>query len=250
MKLKIVCPDPRLMPTRSHPHDAGLDLRCALDFGVILRPGERHLVDTGVAVNIPAGYVGLVHPRSGWAHKYGITVNNAPGTVDAGYTGNVRVNLINRGQDVVSIGYGERIAQLIVQRVELPMVEIVDSLDTTARGTAGHGSTGTGINLEASIRAATSSPKEAEAWEMLIGETANKLGVAKEEIIYPILRTIAAGKATLEECKQLEAKGVPLSDNFKNLVAAGNANKEMLGIALTTFIATGNHEQETNQGEN
>ena len=142
MKLKIVCPDPRLMPTRAHPHDAGLDLRCALDFGVILRPGERHLVDTGVKVAIPAGYVGLVHPRSGWAHKYGITVNNAPGTIDSGYTGNIKVNLINHGKDDVSIDCGERIAQLIIQRVELPELDLVDSLDTTPRGTAGHGSTG------------------------------------------------------------------------------------------------------------
>ena len=142
MKLKIVCPDPQLMPTRAHPHDAGLDLRCGHKLGIILLPGKRELVNTGVAVNIPAGYVGLVHPRSGHAHKYGITVNNAPGTVDAGYTGNVRVNLINHGQDVVSIGYGERIAQLLIQRVELPELEIVDSLDTTTRGTAGHGSTG------------------------------------------------------------------------------------------------------------
>ena len=109
---------------------------------MILVPGERRLVDTGVKVAIPAGYVGLVHPRSGWAHKYGITVNNAPGTVDTGYAGNVRVNLINHGQDVVSIGYGERIAQLLIQRVELPEIEIVDSLDTTARGTGGFGSTG------------------------------------------------------------------------------------------------------------
>ena len=130
------------MPTRAHPHDAGLDLRCALDFGVILRPGERHLVDTGIKVAIPAGYVGLIHPRSGWAHKYGITVNNAPGTVDAGYVGNVLVNLINHGSETVVLEYGERIAQLLVQRVELPELEIVDSLDTTARGTAGHGSTG------------------------------------------------------------------------------------------------------------
>ena len=142
MKLQIVCPDRRLMPTRAHATDAGLDLRCAHKLGVILLPGKRELVNTGVAVNIPAGYVGLVHPRSGWAHKYGITVNNAPGTVDAGYTGNVRVNLINHGQDVVSIGYGDRIAQLLVQRVELPELEVVDSLETTARGTAGHGSTG------------------------------------------------------------------------------------------------------------
>ena len=142
MKLKIVCPDPRLMPTRAHPHDAGLDLRCAERFGVELDAGERMLVDTGVAVKIPPGYVGLVHPRSGWAHKYGITVNNAPGTVDAGYTGTIKVNLINHGQDAVSIEYGDRIAQLLIQRVELPELELVDSLDTTARGTAGHGSTG------------------------------------------------------------------------------------------------------------
>ena len=129
------------MPTRAHATDAGLDLRCAEHF-VPLAPGVRHLFDTGVAVNIPPGYVGLVHPRGGWAHKYGITVNNAPGTVDAGYTGNVRVNLINHGQDVVSISYGDRIAQLLVQRVELPEIEIVDSLDIAARGAGGFGSTG------------------------------------------------------------------------------------------------------------
>ena len=142
MKLQIVCADPRLMPTRAHATDAGLDLRCANRFGVIIAPGERRLVDTGVKVAIPAGYVGLIHPRSGWAHKYGITVNNAPGTVDAGYTGTIKVNLINHGQDAVFIWYSERIAQLLVQRVELPELEIVDSLDTTTRGTAGHGSTG------------------------------------------------------------------------------------------------------------
>lgn len=141
MKLQIVCDDRRLMPTRAHPHDAGLDLRCAEHF-VPLAPGVRHLFDTGVAVNIPPGYVGLVHPRSGWAHKYGITVNNAPGTVDSGYTGTIKVNLINHGQDAVSIEYGERIAQLLIQRVELPELEVVDSLDTTTRGEAGHGSTG------------------------------------------------------------------------------------------------------------
>ena len=142
MKLKIVCPDKNLMPTRAHATDAGLDLRCAHKLGVILLPGQRELVNTGVAVNIPPGYVGLVHPRSGHAHKYGITVNNAPGTVDAGYVGNVLVNLINHGSETVALEYGDRIAQLIIQRVELPKVELVDSLDTTTRGTAGHGSTG------------------------------------------------------------------------------------------------------------
>lgn len=142
MKLKIVCPDPQLMPTRVHPHDAGLDLRCAHKLGVILLPGERQLVDTGVKVAIPAGYVGLVHPRSGWAYKYGLTVNNAPGTIDSGYTWNIKVNLINHGEEAIFVNYGERIAQLLVQRVELPKLEVVDSLEPTARGTAGHGSTG------------------------------------------------------------------------------------------------------------
>ena len=142
MKLQIVCPDKNLLPTRAHEHDAGLDLRCALDFGVILQPGERMLIDTGIAVSIPAGYVGLIHPRSGHAHKYGITVNNAPGTIDAGYVGNIRVNLINHGRDPIEIKYGERIAQLLIQRVELPELEIVESLEATARGASGHGSTG------------------------------------------------------------------------------------------------------------
>jgi len=143
VELQIVCPDRALVPTRAHATDAGLDLRCGHKLGVILLPGQRMLVNTGVAVNIPAGYVGLVHPRSGWAHKYGITVNNAPGTIDSGYVGNVLVNLINHGSETVAIEYGDRIAQLLVQRVELPEVELVESLDTTARGTAGHGSTGT-----------------------------------------------------------------------------------------------------------
>ena len=142
MKLQIVCPDPQLMPTRAHPHDAGLDLRCGHKLGIILLPGKRELVNTGVAVNIPAGYVGLVHPRSGHAHKYGITVNNAPGTIDSGYVGNVLVNLINHGSEPVGLEYGERIAQLLVQKVELPELEILDSLEATERGASGHGSTG------------------------------------------------------------------------------------------------------------
>ena len=143
MKLQIVCPDKNLLPTRAHEHDAGLDLRCAHKSGVILLSGERMLINTGVAVSIPAGYVGLIHPRSGHAHKYGITVNNAPGTIDAGYVGNVLVNLINHGKETVALEYGDRIAQLLVQKVELPELEIVDSLEATERGASGHGSTGT-----------------------------------------------------------------------------------------------------------
>lgn len=142
MKLQIVCPDKNLLPTRAHEHDAGLDLRCAHKLGITLRPGERQLVDTGVAVNIPAGYVGLVHPRSGHAYKHGITVNNSPGTIDSGYIGNVLVNLINHGSEPVTLEYGTRVAQLLVQRVELPELEVVASLEVTERGDLGHGSTG------------------------------------------------------------------------------------------------------------
>ena len=142
MKLQIVCADPRLLPTRAHEHDAGLDLRCAYRPWFIMEPGQRQLIDTGVRVAIPAGYVGLIHPRSGLAHSDGLTVLNAPGTVDAGYTGNIKVNLINHGKQPVVIRYADRIAQLLIQRVELPELELVDSLDTTTRGTAGHGSTG------------------------------------------------------------------------------------------------------------
>lgn len=142
MKLKVVCDDKRLMPTRVHSHDAGLDLRCAYRPWFIMEPGQRQLIDTGVRVAIPAGYVGLIHPRSGLAHSDGLTVLNAPGTVDAGYTGTIKVNLINHGKQPVVIRYADRIAQLLVQRVELPELEVVDSLDQTARGDAGHGSTG------------------------------------------------------------------------------------------------------------
>ena len=142
MKLKIVCPDRRLMPTRAHEHDAGLDLRCAYRPWFIMEPGQRQLIDTGVRVAIPAGYVGLIHPRSGLAHSDGLTVLNAPGTVDAGYTGTIKVNLINHGKQPVVIRYADRIAQLLVQRVELPELEVVDSLDQTGRGAGGFGSTG------------------------------------------------------------------------------------------------------------
>ncbi len=98
---------------------------------------------TGIAVAIPAGYVGLVHPRSGLAARAGLSIVNAPGTVDAGYRGEIKVNLINLDPtEPVRIGRGDRIAQLLVQRVELWDVVEVDELDETDRGEGGHGSTG------------------------------------------------------------------------------------------------------------
>jgi dUTP pyrophosphatase len=134
--------DPDLpLPAYAHPGDAGADLVAAED--VALAPGARSLVRTGVALALPDGFVGLVHPRSGLAAKLGVTVLNAPGTVDAGYRGEILVNLINHDPvATVKISRGDRIAQLLVQRVERATFRLVDELPGTSRGAGGHGSTG------------------------------------------------------------------------------------------------------------
>ncbi len=134
--------DPDLpVPAYAHPGDAGADLVAAAD--VELAPGERRLVPTGIAIALPDGYVGLVHPRSGLAHRLGVTVLNAPGTVDAGYRGEILVNLVNHDPAAtVKISRGDRIAQLLVQRVERATFRVVDELPDTVRGAGGHGSTG------------------------------------------------------------------------------------------------------------
>ncbi|XVU24018.1 dUTP diphosphatase [Actinoplanes sp. CA-054009] len=134
--------DPDLpLPAYAHPGDAGADLVAAED--AELAPGARRAIRTGIAVAIPEGYVGLVHPRSGLAARLGVTVLNAPGTVDAGYRGEVLVILVNHDrQTPVKISRGDRIAQLVVQRVERAAFHEVETLDDTARGAGGHGSTG------------------------------------------------------------------------------------------------------------
>ena len=134
--------DPALPPlTYAHEGDAGADLHAAAD--VELKPGERALVPTGVAIALPWGYVGLVHPRSGLAAKLGVTVLNAPGTVDAGYRGEILVNLVNHDPRTPAlIRRGDRIAQLVVQRVERADFVEVAQLPASARGAGGHGSTG------------------------------------------------------------------------------------------------------------
>lgn len=129
-------------PHRAYPTDAGADLHAHIAIPVALKPGERALVPTGVALAIPPGYVGLVHPRSGLAAKHGITVLNAPGTVDAAYRGEIKGCLINHGQEPHTINPGDRIAQLLIQKVELPNFAEADTLDTTTRGDGGFGSTG------------------------------------------------------------------------------------------------------------
>jgi dUTP pyrophosphatase len=134
--------DPELpTPAYAHPGDAGADLFAADD--VELAPGARALVRTGIAIALPQGYVGLVHPRSGLATRLGVTVLNAPGTVDAGYRGEIMVNLVNHDRErVAKISRGDRIAQLVVQRVEQAEFHRVDDLPDSVRGTGGHGSTG------------------------------------------------------------------------------------------------------------
>lgn len=139
--------DPELpLPARAHEGDAGVDLFSARD--VELGPGQRALVPTGIAVAIPQGMVGLVHPRSGLAARVGLSIVNSPGTIDAGYRGEIKVALINLDQaESIAIRRGDRIAQLLVQRVELPVLVEVASFDEaglaeTSRGDGGHGSSG------------------------------------------------------------------------------------------------------------
>lgn len=134
--------DPQLpLPTYAHPGDAGADLVAARD--VEIPPGGRELVPTGLAIALPEGFVGLVHPRSGLAARLGVTVLNAPGTVDAGYRGEIMVNLINHdASNPAMISRGDRIAQLVVQRVERAVFHLVDELPGSPRGVGGHGSTG------------------------------------------------------------------------------------------------------------
>jgi len=134
--------DPELpVPGYAHPGDAGIDLRTAVD--VVLGPGERRTVPTGVALALPPGFAGFVHPRSGLAARHGLTVVNAPGTVDAGYRGEISVTLLNTDLDQpLTLARGDRIAQLVVQRVEQVRFVEVEQLPDSVRGVGGFGSTG------------------------------------------------------------------------------------------------------------
>lgn len=128
-------------PSYAHPGDAGADL-CAAE-AVTLAPGERFTMPTGVSIALPEGYAGFVVPRSGLAMRHGLTIVNAPGTVDAGYRGEIRVTLLNTDRSMAyDIGVGDRIAQLIVMPVTRARFLPVDTLPDSHRGTAGFGSSG------------------------------------------------------------------------------------------------------------
>jgi dUTP pyrophosphatase len=129
------------LPAYAKPGDAGLDLRASE--AATLEPGDRRLVSTGVAIAIPEGHAGLVLPRSGLAMHKGVTVLNAPGLIDSGYRGELKVLLINHGTEAVAIERGERIAQLVIQPVAHARLVEVERLPDSARGEGGFGSTGT-----------------------------------------------------------------------------------------------------------
>ncbi|CAM3740142.1 MULTISPECIES: dUTP diphosphatase [Tsukamurella] len=135
------------LPKRAHPGDAGVDLYSTVS--VRIEPGTRAMIPTGIALALPYGTVGLIHPRSGLAAKHGLTVVNTPGTVDAGYRGEIKVCLLNTDRETaVEIARGDRIAQLLVQQVELPDFVEVSFLDETVRGTGGYGSSGGHSSLD------------------------------------------------------------------------------------------------------
>jgi dUTP pyrophosphatase len=129
------------VPSYATPGDAGADLVTTTD--VVIAPGERTIVGTGVAIALPDGYAAFVHPRSGLAARVGLSVVNTPGTIDSGYRGEIRICLINHDlREPIELRRGDRIAQLVVQRVEHAVFREVAELDATRRGAGGYGSTG------------------------------------------------------------------------------------------------------------
>jgi dUTP pyrophosphatase len=136
----LIVAEDGFVPTYAQPGDAGADLRSRVS--AVVPAHGRALVPTGVSIALPDGYVGLVHPRSGLAHKYGITVLNTPGTIDAGYRGEIAVNLFNSTDVDFAIEIGDRIAQLVIQQIEHAHFIMVERLPESDRGVGGHGSTG------------------------------------------------------------------------------------------------------------
>lgn len=131
------------LPAQASPGSAGADLRAALLEPLVLRPGERALVPTGFALELPAGYEGQVRPRSGLALRHGLTLLNSPGTIDSDYRGEVQVLIVHLGTEPATLARGDRIAQLVVAPVEAPRFVEVEELAPSRRAGGGFGSTGT-----------------------------------------------------------------------------------------------------------
>ena len=142
LEIQVQRLDPDLpLPAYAHPGDAGADLVTTVD--VTLAPGERAMVPTGIAIALPEGYAAFVHPRSGLAARHGLSIVNTPGTIDAGYRGEIKVMLVNHDpREPIELRRGDRIAQLVVQRVERVRFTEVGELPGSIRGAGGYGSTG------------------------------------------------------------------------------------------------------------
>lgn len=130
------------LPSYESSHAAGMDLRAALEEPLVLEPGKRALVPTGLQMALPEGYEAQIRPRSGLAYRNGITMLNTPGTIDADYRGEVKVLAINHGDEAFTIRYGDRIAQMVIAPIQQMFVEEVEALPDTERGSGGFGSTG------------------------------------------------------------------------------------------------------------
>ena len=142
MKLKIMREDKEVnFPAYAYEHDVGMDLYSAESF--VLKPGKRRVVSTGIRIALEKGYEAQIRPRSGLAAKNGISVVNSPGTIDSGYRGVIGIILINHGDENFLVKKNMRIAQMVINKVEIPEIEEVDDLDDTARGEGGFGSSGT-----------------------------------------------------------------------------------------------------------
>ena len=142
MKIKVVNHGHQPLPTYATTQSAGMDLRANIDEPIVLKPMERRLIPTGLHIALPEGYEAQVRPRSGLALKHGITVLNAPGTIDADYRGEIGVVLINLSAEEFTVHDGERIAQMVIARYEQAELTKVEALDETERGEGGYGHTG------------------------------------------------------------------------------------------------------------
>ena len=142
MNIKVHYSGKHALPQFETTQSAGMDLRANIAAPVVLQPGDRTLIPTGIKIALPEGYEAQIRPRSGLAYKHGITVLNSPGTIDADYRGDVGVLLINHGREAFTIEDGMRVAQMVVAQYSQFEWESVEDLDETARGTGGFGSTG------------------------------------------------------------------------------------------------------------